>query len=178
MKSNKKLNAKNIINTRHTLDSEIARLWTIFKAENTLRKNAVKHYRLHNLAEVHNQILQKIEYRILIKGILNNLNNGNLKFNAEDFKKTHYYTIFRLQETQEQIVKLNEIRKKAMKPQMKAQKGKANLPFNEVFSYEKLTSLINHLETDVNTYKSKIEKYNDDTEIEITDNSIDDILAV
>lgn len=178
MKSNKKLNAKNIISTRRALDSEISRFWSIIKTENTLRKNAVKTCRLHNLTEIHNQILQKIERRITIKGILNNLNNGSLKFNNDEFKKTHYYTIFRLQETQEQIVKLNEIRKKALKPQLKAQKGKKNLGFDEVFSYEKLTSLINHLETDVNTLKSKIEKYNNDTEIEITDDSVDDILAV
>lgn len=177
MKSNKKLNAKNIINMRRTLDDDIKRYWSIIKNENTLRNNAVKACRLHNVAEIHNQILQKIERRIIIKGILNNLNNGNLKFNSEEFRKTHYYTIFRLQETQEQITKLNEIRKKTIKPQLKAQKGKKKLGMNEVFSYEKLTAMINHLEQDVNTLKSKIEKYNDETEIEITDNSLDDILA-
>lgn len=177
MKSNKKLNAKNIISARISLDNEIKRLWSIIKLENTLKKNAVKRCRLHNLDTVHNQILQKIEHRIIIKGILNNLNNGNLKFNTDEFKKTHYYTIFRLQETQEQITKLNEIRKKAIKPQLKAQKGKKNLSIDEVFSYEKLTSMINRLEQDVNVYKSKIEEYNKTTEIEITDDSIDNLLA-
>lgn len=177
MKSNKKLNAKNIINTRMSLDSEIKRLWSIIKNENTLRNNEVKACRLHNLDTIHNQILQKIERRIIIKGILNNLNNGNLKFSADEFKKTHYYTIFRLQETQEQITKLNEIRRKAVKPQLKAQKGKKALGMNEMFSYEKLTSMITHLEKNANMYKTQIEKYNAETEIEITDNSIDDLLA-
>lgn len=173
----KKLNAKDIINARKKLDNELKRSWSIIKSENTLRKNAVKICRLHNLATIHNQILQKIEKRIIIKGILNNINNGITTFNTEEFKKSHYYTIFRLQETREQITKLNEIRDKALKPQIKAQKGKKRLGFDEVFSYEKITTMINRLTTDVNTLLTKIENFNDTTEIEITDNSIDDLIA-
>ena len=106
----KKLNANNIINARKKLDNELKRKWSIMKSENTLRKSAVKTCRLHNLATIHNQILQNIEKRIIVKGILNNINNGISTFNTEEFKKSHYYTIFRLQETREQITKLNEIR--------------------------------------------------------------------
>ena len=177
MKSNKKLNAKDIIITRKRLDGEISQYWSYIKAENTLRKNAVAKFRFHNIPELHNQILQKIEQRIKIKGMLNQLNNGILKFDNDTFKKSHYYTIFRLQEAQEQIVKLNEIRKKCVAPQLKAQKGKKGTGFHEIFSYEKITSLISRLEQDVNTYKSIIEKYNNETEIEITDDSLNDILA-
>ena len=173
----KKLNANNIINARKKLDNELKRKWSIMKSENTLRKSAVKTCRLHNLATIHNQILQNIEKRIIVKGILNNINNGISTFNTEEFKKSHYHTIFRLQETREQITKLNEIREKALKPQIKAQKGKKRLGFDEVFSYEKLTTMINHLTTDVNTLLTKIENYNNTTEIEITDDSINDILA-
>lgn len=177
MKSNKKLNAKDIIITRKRLDSEISQYWSFIKNENTLRKNMVAKCRFHNLAELHNQILQKIEQRIKIKGMLNQLNNGVLKFDTNTFKKTHYYTIFRLQEAQEQIVKLNEIRKKCVAPQLKAQKGKKGTGFNEIFSFEKISAMISRLEQDVNTYKSEIEKYNNDTQIEITDDSLDSILA-
>jgi hypothetical protein len=37
--------------------------------------------------------------------------------------------------------------------------------------------MISRLEQDVNTYKSEIEKYNNDTQIEIIDDSLDSILA-
>lgn len=176
MKENKKLNANNIISTRKRLDSEIATYWSFIKAENTLRNNALK-FRTHNLQELYNQITQKIEHRILIKGLLNNLNNDKLSFNSTEFKKTHYYNIFRLQECQEQITKLNEIRKRCLAPQLKAQKGKKALGYNEVFTHEKISSIINKLELMVASCKSAIAKYNDETQIEIIDNSLDAVLA-
>lgn len=176
MKKNKKLNANDIISTRKRLDSEIATYWSFIKAENTLRNNALK-FRTHNLLELYNQITQKIEHRILIKGLLNNLNNDKLSFSSSEFMKTHYYNVFRLQECQEQITKLNEIRKRCLAPQLKAQKGKKALGYNEVFTHEKISSIINKLELMVASCKSAIAKYNDETQIEIIDNSLDAILA-
>ncbi len=176
MKKNKKLNANDIISTRKRLDSEIATYWSFIKAENTLRNNALK-FRTHNLLELYNQITQKIEHRILIKGLLNNLNNDKLSFSSSEFMKSHYYNIFRLQECQEQITKLNEIRKRCLAPQLKAQKGKKALGYNEVFTHEKISSIINKLELMVASCKSAIVKYNDETQIEIIDNSLDAVLA-
>lgn len=83
MKKNKKLNANDIISTRKRLDSEIATYWSFIKAENTLRNNALK-FRTHNLLELYNQVTQKIEHRILIKGLLNNLNNDKLSFSSSE----------------------------------------------------------------------------------------------
>ena len=74
-----------------------------------------------------------------------------------------------LGETQEQITKLNEIRKKCINPKTKAQKGKKNIGKDEVFSYEKISSMIGKLEMDVNKYKTNIKKFNDSQSIEIMD---------
>lgn len=183
MKSNiKKLNAMNIIESRKRLDSAISKYWSWIKNENTLRINAVK-FRFHNLPEIHNKILQCIEKRIVMKGLLNQLNNGIpdsegiIKFDLDTFYKSHYYTIFRLQESQEQLTKLNEIRKKCVAPKTKAQKGKKGTGYNEVFSYEKITAMINHLEHDINTYKSLIEEYNEKTTIETSYEGTDSLFV-
>ena len=60
---------------------------------------------------------------------------------------------------------------------MKAQKGKKALGYNEVFTHEKISSIINKLELMVASCKSAIAKYNDETQIEIIDNSLDAVLA-
>ena len=173
----KKLNINDIIAMRQKLDATIKDYWSIIKNENTVSKRYIKEYRLHELPVIHNKILQMIQQRVVIKGILNNINNSNLMFNTKDFIKSHYYDIYMLGETQEQITKLNEIRKKCINPKTKAQKGKKNIGKDEVFSYEKITSMIGKLEMDVNKYKTNIKKFNDSQSIEIIDNSIDSLLS-
>ena len=59
MKSNKKLNAKDIIITRTKLDNKIKNYWAIIKSENVMSKKAIAAGigSGYDLKVIHNQIL-------------------------------------------------------------------------------------------------------------------------
>lgn len=168
MKSNKKLNAKDIIITRTKLDNKIKNYWAIIKSENVMSKKAIAAGigSGYDLKTLHNQILQMIEQRIKLKGMLQSLNMGITTFKYDDFKKTHYYTIFKAGELKEQKTKWGEIIKKCINPTEKSKKGLKGTGKREIFSSAKITSIMNNLQLEINKYDAKIIKFNEETAIE------------
>ncbi len=88
-----KLNSKDIIIARDNICKTKTKYWRIIRSENVMTKKA----KLagmgsgFDLTQLYNQITQMSD--TLIKLMLNAINNGTKKFNFEDAKKTHYYTI-------------------------------------------------------------------------------------
>jgi hypothetical protein len=131
-----------------------------------------------DLNNLYNEILQTGEKIIKIKGMLQYLNMGMTEFNYTEFKKTHYYKIFLLSEKNELLCKLDELMKKnTINPNTKAKAGKKGTGLSEIFSTAKISSMKKKLQLEINSIKTDIEKYNNETTIDITSES-DDFAAV
>lgn len=163
-----KLNSANIISIRKNLDVTINKYWKIIRAENLMSKKAVaaKQGSGLDLKSLYNQIMQMTEKRIMIKGILVALNNGITTFSYEDFKKTNNYSIFEACEAKEAIAQLKMV--KTLDPSTKAKKGLKAMPKREVFSSAKIAQLIHEHQLLANKFNSNLEKFNNDTSVEIT----------
>ena len=163
-----KLNSANIISIRKNLDVTINKYWKIIRAENLMSKKAVaaKQGSGLDLKSLYNQIMQMTEKRIMIKGILVALNNGITTFSYEDFKKTNNYSIFAACEAKEAIAQLKMV--KTLDPSTKAKKGLKAMPKREVFSSAKIAQLIHEHQLFANKFNSNLEKFNNDTSVEIT----------
>ena len=163
-----KLNSANIISIRKNLDVTINKYWKIIRAENLMSKKAVaaKQGSVLDLKSLYNQIMQMTEKRIMIKGILVALNNGITTFSYEDFKKTNNYSIFAACEAKEAIAQLKMV--KTLDPSTKAKKGLKAMPKREVFSSAKIAQLIHEHQLLANKFNSNLEKFNNDTSVEIT----------
>ena len=163
-----KLNSANIISIRKNLDITINKYWKIIRAENLMSKKAVaaKQGSGLDLKSLYNQIMQMTEKRIMIKGILVALNNGITTFSYEDFKKTNNYSIFAACEAKEAIAQLKMV--KTLDPSTKAKKGLKAMPKREVFSSAKIAQLIHEHQLLANKFNSNLEKFNNDTSVEIT----------
>ena len=163
-----KLNSANIISIRKNLDVTINKYWKIIRAENLMSKKAVaaKQGSGLDLKSLYNQIMQMTEKRIMIKGILVALNNGITTFSYEDFKKTNNYSIFAACEEKEAIAQLKMV--KTLDPSTKAKKGLKAMPKREVFSSAKIAQLIHEHQLLANKFNSNLEKFNNDTSVEIT----------
>lgn len=163
-----KLNSANIISIRKNLDVTINKYWKIIRAENLMSKNAVaaKQGSGLDLKSLYNQIMQMTEKRIMIKGILVALNNGITTFSYEDFKKTNNYSIFAACEAKEAIAQLKMV--KTLDPSTKAKKGLKAMPKREIFSSAKIAQLIHEHQLLANKFNSNLEKFNNDTSVEIT----------
>ena len=163
-----KLNSANIISIRKNLDVTINKYWKIIRAENLMSKKAVaaKQGSGLDLKSLYNQIMQMTEKRIMIKGILVALNNGIATFSYEDFKKTNNYSIFAACEAKEAIAQLKMV--KTLDPSTKAKKGLKAMPKREVFSSAKIAQLIHEHQLLANKFNSNLEKFNNDTSVEIT----------
>ena len=163
-----KLNSANIISIRKSLDVTINKYWKIIRAENLMSKKAVaaKQGSGLDLKSLYNQIMQMTEKRIMIKGILVALNNGITTFSYEDFKKTNNYSIFAACEAKEAIAQLKMV--KTLDPSTKAKKGLKAMPKREVFSSAKIAQLIHEHQLLANKFNSNLEKFNNDTSVEIT----------
>lgn len=163
-----KLNSANIISIRKNLDVTINKYWKIIRAENLMSKKAVaaKQGSGLDLKSLYNQIMQMTEKRIMIKGILVALNNGVTTFSYEDFKKTNNYSIFAACEAKEAIAQLKMV--KTLDPSTKAKKGLKAMPKREVFSSAKIAQLIHEHQLLANKFNSNLEKFNNDTSVEIT----------
>lgn len=164
-----KLNSANIISIRKNLDVTINKYWKIIRAENLMSKKAVaaKQGSGLDLKSLYNQIMQMTEKRIMIKGILVALNNGITTFSYKDFKKTNNYSIFAACEAKEAIAQLKMV--KTLDPSTKAKKGLKAMPKREVFSSAKIAQLIHEHQLLANKFNSNLEKFNNDTSVEITD---------
>lgn len=165
---NIKLNAANIISIRKNLDNTIIKYWKIIRSENVISKKAESKglYSGYNLKALYNEITQMSEKRILIKGILQCLNNGITTFDFNSFKKTNNYSIFAASEAKEIIAQLKMI--KTLDPSTKAKKGLKVLPKKETFSSAKIASLIAEQQRLVNKYDANLTKFNDNTSIELS----------
>lgn len=163
-----KLNSANIISIRKNLDVTINKYWKIIRAENLMSKKAVaaKQGSGLDLKSLYNQIMQMTEKRIMIKGILVALNNSITTFSYEDFKKTNNYSIFAACEAKEAIAQLKMV--KTLDPSTKAKKGLKAMPKREVFSSAKIAQLIHEHQLLANKFNSNLEKFNNDTSVEIT----------
>ena len=163
-----KLNSANIISIRKNLDVTINKYWKIIRAENLMSKKAVaaKQGSGLDLKSLYNQIMQMTEKRIMIKGILVALNNGIATFSYEDFKKTNNYSIFAACEAKEAIAQLKMV--KTLDPSTKAKKGLKAMPKREIFSSAKIAQLIHEHQLLANKFNSNLEKFNNDTSVEIT----------
>lgn len=167
-KKSMKLNSANIISIRKNLDVTINKYWKIIRAENLMSKKAVaaKQGSGLDLKSLYNQIMQMTEKRIMIKGILVALNNGITTFSYENFKKTNNYSIFAACEAKEAIAQLKMV--KTLDPSTKAKKGLKAMPKREVFSSAKIAQLIHEHQLLANKFNSNLEKFNNDTSVEIT----------
>lgn len=163
-----KLNSANIISIRKNLDVTINKYWKIIRAENLMSKKAVaaKQGSGLDLKSLYNQIMQMTEKRIMIKGILVALNNGITTFSYEDFKKTNNYSIFAACEAKEAIAQLKMV--KTLDPSTKAKKGLKAMPKREIFSSAKIAQLIHENQLLANKFNSNLEKFNNNTSVEIT----------
>lgn len=163
-----KLNSANIISIRKNLDVTINKYWKIIRAENLMSKKAVaaKQGSGLDLKSLYNQIMQMTEKRIMIKGILVALNNGITTFSYEDFKKTNNYSIFAACEAKEAIAQLKMV--KTLDPSTKAKKGLKAMPKREIFSSAKIAQLIHEHQLLANKFNSNLEKFNNDTSVEVT----------
>lgn len=174
-----KLNASNIININKNLDIEITKNCHIIRNENVMSNKAIKaglgsHKDIKALFNYTQQLREK---RIKIKGIKQYLNMGITTFNYEEFKKTNYYAIFAACEAKETIAQLKMI--PTINPTLKAQKGKKNIGKTEAFSSAKIAQLIHDQQLLANKYDAILEKFNNETSIDISSEEEDfkDILA-
>lgn len=163
-----KLNASNIISINKNLDLEITKNCHIIRNENVMSNKAIKAGLGSNkdLKALYNYIQQLREKRIKIKGMKQYLNMGITTFDYEKFKKTNYYAIFAACEAKETIAQLKMI--PTINPTLKAQKGKKNLGKTETFSSAKIAQLIHDQQLLANKYDSMLEKFNNETSIEIS----------
>lgn len=159
-----KLNSAKIINIRKDLDATINKYWKIIRSENVISKKINNNY---DLKQLYNEITQMQQKRIKIKGILFYLNSGITTFNYEEFKKTNNYNIFAAGEAKEAIAQLKMV--KTINPVEKSKKGLKGLGKKETFTSAKISSLINDLQIQANKFDANLEKFNNNTEIELTD---------
>lgn len=162
-----KLNSGNIINIRKSIDEKKKKYWKIIKATNLLSNKEVKNgFRTHDLKSLYNEITQLSENLVYIKGMLFYLNMGITTFDKEAFKKTNNYSIFMACEMKEAIAQLKMI--PTINEKTKASKGLKSIGKSEIFTSAKIAALIKDLELKANKFDTAMEKFNSETEIEIT----------
>lgn len=162
-----KMNSGKIIAIRKDIDAKKKKYWNIIRKTNLLSKTELKNgFRTHDLKSLYNEISQMAEKLVLIKGMLFYLNMGITTFNEADFKKTNNYSIFQACEMKEMIAQLKMI--PTIDPKTKSQKGLKNMNKDEVFTSAKIAALIKDLELKANKFDANMEKFNNETEIDIT----------
>lgn len=170
MNKSMKLNSKDIIALRDKICKTKTKYWRIIKSENIMSKKA-KAAGMgsgFDLKSLHNEILQMSDTLIKIKLMLNAINNGITKFNYDDAKKTHYYTIYLACEKKEQLAHWEEILKKhTINPATKAKAGVKGTGKIETFTSAKIASIKKTLQLDINKLDADIAKFNDNTTLEV-----------
>lgn len=172
VKKSIKLNSGNIINIRKNIDEKKKKYWKIIKTTNCLSYKEIKNgFRTHDLKALYNEITQLAEKLVYIKGMLFYLNMGITTFNKEEFKKTNNYSIFMACEMKEAIAQLKMI--PTLNEKVKSSKGLKAIGKNEVFTSAKIAALIKDLQLKANKFDAAMEKFNNETEIDISDMSDD-----
>jgi hypothetical protein len=172
MKKSIKLNSAIIINIRKNLDTEINKAWRTIRAENVMAKKAIAAGlgSGKDLKALYNEITQMQEKRIKIKAALCYLNMG-LDFDYESFKKTNNYNIFAASEAKEAIAQLKMI--PTLDPATKAKKGLKGIAKQETFTSAKIASLLKDLQLTANKHDAAMEKFNNNTTIDLGEFSSD-----
>lgn len=162
-----KLNSGKIISIRKDIDATKKKYWKIIRATNVLSKKEIANgFRTHDLKTLYNEITQMAEKLVFIKGMLFYLNMGITTFDKEAFKKTNNYSIFQACEMKEMIAQLKMV--PTIDPKTKSQKGLKGLGKDEVFTSAKIAALIKDLQLKANKYDAAMEKFNNETEIDIS----------
>lgn len=162
-----KLNSGKIIEMRKNIDATKKKYWKIIRTTNLLSKKEISNgFRTHDLKSLYNEITQLADKLILIKGMLFYLNMGITTFDKEAFKKTNNYSIFAACELKEMIAQLKMI--PTIDPKTKSQKGLKAIGKEEIFTSAKIAALIKDLQLKANKYDANMEKFNNETEIDIT----------
>ena len=91
---------------------------------------------------------------------------GITTFDKEAFKKTNNYSIFMACEMKEAIAQLKMI--PTLNEKTKASKGLKAIGKDEVFTSAKIAALIKDLQLKANKFDTAMEKFNNETEIDIT----------
>lgn len=167
-----KLNSGKIISMRKEIDAKKKKYWSIIKKTNLLSEKEIKNgYRTHDLKALYNEITQMANKLVYIKGMLFYLNMGITTFDKEAFKKTNNYNIFMACEMKEAICQLKMI--PTLDPKIKSQKGLKAINKKEVFTSAKIAALVKDLQLKANKFDADMEKFNNETEIDITSISED-----
>lgn len=167
-----KLNSGNIINIRKSIDEKKKKYWKIIKTTNCLSKKEVNMgFRTHDLKSIYNEITQLSEKLVYIKGMLFYLNMGATSFDKEAFKKTNNYNIFMACEMKEAIAQLKMV--PTINEKTKSSKGLKAIGKDEVFTSAKIAALIKDLSLKANKHDAAMEKFNNETEIDITSTNDD-----
>lgn len=162
-----KLNSGNIIKLRKEIDEKKKKYWKIIRTTNLLSKKEINNgFRTHDLKTLYNEITQMAEKLVLIKGMLFYLNMGITTFDKEAFKKTNNYSIFEACEMKEIIAQLKMV--PTLDPKTKSQKGLKAIGKEEVFTSAKIAALIKDLQLKANKFDTAMDKFNSETEIDIT----------
>lgn len=162
------INSKDIINTRDNLSKNISSYWKTIERMNLLSKKEAEKFRTMDLKAMYNQITQMAINRVKSKLLLNAINSNIKDFDMKNIKDTHYYTIYMLNELNEQKTHLGLLLSKhCINPSAKAKAGKASVK-SEIFTHAKLTSLIAKIDTQIEVYKDKIDKFNSTASITVT----------
>lgn len=162
-----KMNSGNIIKIRKDIDATKKKYWKIIRATNVLSKKEIANgFRTHDLKTLYNEITQMAEKLVLVKGMLFYLNMGITTFDKEAFKKTNNYSIFQACELKEIIAQLKMV--PTLDAKTKAQKGLKSIGKEEVFTSAKIAALIKDLQLKANKFDAAMEKFNNETEIDIT----------
>lgn len=168
------LNTTNIIDTRDKLSKTISSYWKIIERTNLMTFAEAKKYRNYDLKALHNKITQMAKTRIKMKLMLNAINSGQTTFDMNNIENSHYYTIYALNELNEQKTHLGIILSKhTINPAAKAKAGKKNNK-SEIFNHAKLSSMINKLDIQIEDLKMKIINFNKDAKITISNADNDD----
>ena len=167
-----KLNSGKIIKFRKDIDEKKKKYWKIIRTTNLLSKKEIaNNFRTHDLKNLYNEITQMAEKLVFIKGMLFYLNMGTTTFDKEAFKKTNNYNIFMACELKEIIAQLKMI--PTLDPKIKSQKGLKAIGKEEVFTSAKIAALIKDLQLKANKFDAAMEKFNNETEIDIASISDD-----
>lgn len=167
-----KLNSGKIIAMRDEINEKKKKYWKIIRATNLLSKKEISHgFRTHDIKSLYNEIVQMAEKLVIIKGMLFYLNMGITTFDMDTFKKTNNYSIFQACEMKEIIAQLKMI--PTLDPKTKSQKGLKSMNKEEVFTSAKIAALIKDLQLKANKFDAAMEKFNNETEIDITSISDD-----
>lgn len=172
-----KMNSADIISIRKNLDIEIMKAWKTIRSENVMSTKEIKMScgSGKDLKALLNSITQMQQKRIKIKALLFYLNMGHTTFDYDEFKKTNNYNIFAACEAKEAFAQLKMI--PTLDPTAKAKKAKSVANKKETFTSAKIASMLKNYQLEINKYDAALENFNNNTEIEINDDSFSIDLA-